>query len=89
MRNEEEEGPPGTTNCERWTMNDGSWTINEAAGEAGGQFYLCTKARRVHPLDFQDEVEVAVHGDDLFDPVMDHGGRMDGTAGGNVFVAFQ
>ena len=60
--------------------------MNEAAGEAGDQFSLCTKARRIDPLDLRDEVEVTIHGDDLFDPVIDHGGVMGRIARGYVLV---
>jgi len=30
-----------------------------------------------------------IHGDDLFDPVIDHGGGVDRIAGGNSLAAFQ
>ena len=58
--------------------------MNEAAGEAGDQFSLCTKARRIDPLDLRDEVEVTIHGDDLFDPVIDHGASWAASLRGTV-----
>lgn len=44
---------------------------------------------RVYPSDAGDEVKVGVGGEDFFNPVVEHGGGMDGITGGDGRILFE
>jgi len=50
--------------------------------------FLLLEFHGVDSFDFGDEVEMIVRGNNLFDSVVNHGGGVDGIAGGDILVPF-